>query len=61
MLADYLESVASDLFVVKTDGGTEVLVPAVDEFIGHIDDEGVYLRPIEGMFDGTAEVIRDEI
>ena len=61
VLADYLESVASDLFVVKTDSGTEVLVPAVDEFIGHIDDDGVYLRPIEGMFDGAPEVIRDEI
>lgn len=61
VLADYLESVASDLFVVKTDSGAEVLVPAVDEFIGHIDDDGVYLRPIEGMFDGAAEVIRDEI
>lgn len=61
VLADYLESVASDLFVVKTDSGAEVLVPAVDEFIGHIDDGGVYLRPIEGMFDGEPEVIRDEI
>lgn len=61
VLCDYIESVASDLFVVKTDKGTEVLVPAVEEFIGHIDDEGVYLLPIEGMFDDGAEVIRDEI
>ncbi|MBQ8248686.1 MAG: 16S rRNA processing protein RimM [Clostridia bacterium] len=61
VLADYLESVASDLFVVTTDSGAEVLGPAVDEFIGHIDDGGVYLRPIEGMFDGEPEVIRDEI
>ena len=61
VLSDYIESVASDLFVVKTDDGKEVLVPAVEEFIGHIDDGGVYLRPIPGMFDDGAEVVRDEI
>lgn len=63
VLADLIESPASDLFSVTTPGG-EVLVPAVDEFIGHIDDTGVYLRPIPGMFDGGAEnieiVIDDE-
>ena len=56
VLADYIESVASDIFVVKTDEDKEVLVPAVDEFIGHIDDGGVYLTPISGMFDNGAEV-----
>ncbi len=61
VLADYIESVASDLFIVKTDDGKEVLVPAVDEFIGHIDDDGIYLRPIPGMFDDGAEVVTNEI
>lgn len=61
VLADYIESVASDLFVVKTDEGKEVLVPAVDEFIGHIDEGGVYLTPISGMFDSGAEVISDAL
>ncbi len=61
VLADYIESVASDIFVVKTDDGKEVLVPAVDEFIGHIDDDGVYLAPIAGMFEGDAEVITDAL
>ena len=56
-MADVLENPASDLFCVKTPDGKEVLVPAVDEFIGHIDDDGVYLLPIEGMFDESAEVI----
>lgn len=56
-MADVLENPASDLFCVKTPDGREVLVPAVDEFIGHIDDDGVYLLPIEGMFDESAEVI----
>ena len=56
-LADVIESPASDLFCVKTADGKEVLVPAVDEFIGHIDESGVYLCPIPGMFDGAAEII----
>lgn len=61
VLEDYIESIASDIFVVRTADGKEVLVPAVDEFIGHIDDDGVYLRPIAGMFDDSAEVITDEV
>ena len=61
VLDDYIESVASDIFVVKTDDKKEVLVPAVDEFIGRIDDDGVYLRPIVGMFGDGAEVITDEV
>lgn len=48
---------ASDLFVVTTPDGHEVLVPAVDEFIGHIDESGVYLLPIPGMFDSDGYVI----
>lgn len=56
VLADVIESPASDIFSVKTASG-EVLVPAVDEFIGHIDESGVYLCPISGMFDGREELI----
>ncbi len=60
-LVDVIESPASDLFCVKALDGKEVLVPAVDEFIGHIDaDDGVYLCPIAGMFDGNAEIITKE-
>lgn len=56
-LSDMIELPASDIFVVKRDDGSEVMVPAVDEFIGHIDDEGVFLCPIPGMFDEDGEVI----
>ena len=57
-LADVIESPASDLFAVHTPAGHEVLVPAVDAFIDHIDPgDGVYLLPIAGMFDGDEEVI----
>ena len=55
VLEDLIESPASDLFSIRTPGG-EVLVPAVDEFIGHIDESGVYLRPIPGMFDEAETV-----
>lgn len=60
VLEELIESPASDLFSVRTPDGREVLVPAVDEFIGHIDESGVYLRPIPGMFDDAAELIRDD-
>ncbi|MCI8387303.1 MAG: 16S rRNA processing protein RimM [Clostridiales bacterium] len=59
VLADLIESPASDLFAVTTPDGREVLVPAVDEFIGHIDESGVYLNPIPGMFDDGADVIEN--
>ena len=36
---------------MRTPDGREVLVPVVDEFIDHVDDEKVYLAPIPGMFD----------
>ncbi len=56
VLTDIIENPAQDIFVVKTENGREVLVPAVDEFIGHIDeDDGVYLCPIPGMFDDGEE------
>lgn len=51
VLTDYIENPGSDLFSVSTADGKEVLVPAVPEFIGHIDDDGIYLTPIPGMFD----------
>ncbi len=57
VLTELIESPASDLFSVKAEDGKDVLVPAVDEFIGHIDDEGVFLRPIPGMFDDGGETV----
>jgi 16S rRNA processing protein RimM len=51
-LADVFESVASDIYIVKTEDGREVMVPAVDEFIDEIDVErGIWLSPIPGMFE----------
>ncbi len=59
MLSELIESPASDLFSVKTEDGRDVLVPAVEEFIGHIDDGRVFLRPIPGMFEDAES--EDEI
>ena len=42
---------ASDIYTVKTPLG-ERMIPAVPEFIIEIDtDKGIFVRPIEGMFD----------
>ena len=42
---------ASDIYTVKTEKG-KVMIPAVEEFVKEIDlEKGVFVRPIEGMFD----------
>ncbi len=52
VLTDIFESVASDIYVIKTEDGREVLVPGVDEFIYEIDTEkGITISPIPGMFE----------
>ena len=53
-------STANDLFSVRTPDGREVLVPVVDEFIDHVDDEKVYLSPIPGMFDDGDDTDGDD-
>lgn len=43
---------ASDIYRIKTEKGTEAYMPAVDEFVIEVDlEKGVFVRPIEGMFD----------
>ena len=50
-LKEIINRGASDIYVVKTENG-ETMIPAVDEFIISVDvNKGVYVRPIEGMFD----------
>ena len=51
-LKDVLYGGASDLYVVRMPDKREVLIPAVDEFVIKIDLlSGIYIKPIEGMFD----------
>ena len=52
VLTDIFESVASDIYVVTTNDGREVMIPGVDEFIDEIDlDHGITVSPIPGMFE----------
>lgn len=49
---DITDSPASRLYVIGTDGGNEVLLPGIKEFIKEIKlDEGVFVTPIPGFFD----------
>ena len=48
---DLVNRGASDIYVVDTPHG-ESMIPAVDEFIISVDlKKGVFVRPIEGMFE----------
>ena len=50
-MKDIIHPGATDIYVIDTGKG-EALVPAVPEFVQGIDAEkGVFLTPIEGMFD----------
>ena len=43
---------SSEMYTVKTPTGSEVLFPAISEFVVRVDvDTGVYIRPIPGFFD----------
>lgn len=50
-LADVIHPANTDIYVIRTEKG-ETMVPVVPEFVQRVDEnEGVFLTPIEGMFD----------
>ena len=50
-VSDVFNAGASDIYTVKTANGDR-MIPAVPEFVINIDlDKGIFVRPIEGMFD----------
>lgn len=50
-LKDVIQYGIHDIYEVRTEKG-EALVPAVKEFVVRIStEEGIFVRPIEGMFD----------
>ncbi len=50
-VSDVFNAGASDIYTVATPQG-ERMMPAVAEFVDRIEiGEGIYIRPIEGMFD----------
>ena len=50
-LKDVIHPANTDIYVIRTERG-EVMVPVVAEFVKRVDEnEGIFLAPIEGMFD----------
>ena len=51
VLEDVIQNTAQDIYLIKTKDGSEVLVPAVKEFIKDIDVAAgrIYINFIEGM------------
>lgn len=49
-LCDVIHPGATDIYVIRTERG-EVMVPVVEEFVRRVDEQGIRIMPIEGMFD----------
>ena len=49
-LADVIHPAATDIYVIDTPKGS-AMVPVVAEFVKRVDETGIYLAPIEGMFE----------
>ncbi|MBE6702607.1 MAG: 16S rRNA processing protein RimM [Ruminococcaceae bacterium] len=51
VLSDVIHPGATDIYVIRTEKG-EAMVPVVPAFVQRVDEnEGIFLTPIEGMFD----------
>ena len=53
VMKDVLQNTAQDIYLIKTAGGRDVLIPAVSEFIKEInpDERKIRVKLIEGMLD----------
>ena len=49
VLKDIIHPGASDIYVIDTPKG-DAMVPVVAEFVKRVDEQGIFLLPIEGMF-----------
>ncbi len=50
-LLEVINRGASDIYVIQTPNG-ERMMPAVDEFVDHVDvEKGIFVTPIDGMLD----------
>ena len=50
VLKDVIHPAHTDIYVITTEKG-EAMVPVVAEFVKRADESGIWLAPIEGMFD----------
>ncbi len=49
VLKDVIHPAHTDIYVITTPAG-EAMVPVVEEFVKRVDEGGIFLSPIEGMF-----------
>ena len=49
-LKDVIHPAHTDIYVINTSKG-EAMVPVVEEFVKRVGEDGIYLSPIEGMFE----------
>ena len=56
ILSDVSDVAGRRIYTVRTDGGEEVLLPDVKEFIKEISPDGMKITPIPGFFDDADEV-----
>ena len=51
-MTDYLESAAQLIYIIHTEDGKDVLVPAVDEFIRevNVEEKRMVIHTIPGLF-----------
>ena len=49
VLKDVIHPAHTDIYVITTDKG-EAMVPVVAEYVKKVDESGIHLAPIEGMF-----------
>ena len=50
ILRDVSDGAASQLYEIEKDGKTYYM-PAIKEFIGHIEEDAIYITPPEGLFE----------
>ena len=50
VVKDIIHPAAHDVYVIATEKG-ESMVPAVPAFVREVSEKGLFLTPIEGMFE----------
>jgi len=50
-ILDILDLPQGEILVIAREGKKNVLVPFVDEFIKKVDEDGIIIRPIEGLLE----------
>lgn len=57
-VSEILQNGPTDVYIIKTDEGKELLFPAIPEVLKSIDVDGgrIEIVPLKGLFDGAEEV-----